>query len=221
MMIQVAGVHDWNEAQLILNAGATHLGFPLRLPVNREDCTESEARDIIARMPDASRAVLITYMNEAQEIIDFCRLLQVTMVQLHGEISLGCLQQLKTMRPEIRIIKSLVVGKFSEDQLLQAIQAQQAFVDFFITDTFNPKTGASGATGLTHDWSLGQRLVAASSKPVIIAGGLNRDNVAQAVTHMRPYGVDVHSGVEGPDGRKRIDLVTDFCARAKVALAAL
>lgn len=220
-MIQVAGIHDLDEARLVLAAGATHLGFPLRLPVNQEDCSEAEAAALIGQLGDQNCAVLITYLDDCDQIIAFCKFLGVSMVQLHGEVSLETLRAIKQSAPWLRVIKSLVVGKSDEVALLEQIRVQQDWVDFFITDTFNPITGASGATGCTHDWALGRRLVSASAKPVIIAGGLRPDNVAEAVEKMQPYGVDVHSGVEGSDGRKCANLVRAFCDRARAALAKL
>ena len=73
-------------------------------------------------------------------------------------------------------------------------------VDCFITDTFDPSTGARGATGKTHDWAVSRRLVEASPKPVILAGGLHPGNLGEAVRGVRPAGVDVHTGIEEPDG---------------------
>lgn len=218
-MIQVAGIHDLDEALLCLNAGATHIGFTLRLPVNAEDCSEAEAKAIIAALPDPACAVLITYLDDAREIVDFCAYLGVSMVQLHGEVRRDTLLQVRALAPHLRIIKSLVTGKFGEAALLALIADLHDVVDFFITDSYNPETGASGATGRTHDWQLGRRLVAASPKPVIIAGGLTPTNVVDAIHAMQPFGVDVHSGVEASDGRKQANLVTRFCELARTALA--
>jgi len=94
-------------------------------------------------------------------------------------------------------------------------------VDAFITDTFDPATGASGATGKTHDWTVSRRLVERSPKPVILAGGLTPGNVRNAIRKVRPAGVDVHTGVEGSDGRKRRDLVRTFVAEARAGFASL
>ena len=117
------------------------------------------------------------------------------------------------------MIKSLVVRRDNADALVGAVAEFAPHVDAFITDTFDPATGASGATGRTHDWAVSARLVAVSPLPVILAGGINPSNVAAAVARVRPAGVDVHTGVEGPDGRKRRDLVEAFVATACRALA--
>jgi len=94
-------------------------------------------------------------------------------------------------------------------------------VDAFITDTYDPATGACGATGRTHDWSVSRKLVELSSRPVLLAGGLTPDNIRQAIGQVRPAGVDAHTGVEGPDGRKDPALVRRFVAEARAAFHAL
>ena len=93
-------------------------------------------------------------------------------------------------------------------------------VDGFITDTYSPETGASGATGRTHDWAVSRRLVQLSPKPVILAGGLTPANVRQAIAAVRPAGVDVHTGVEDASGRKDRDKVLAFVAEAKAGFRA-
>ena len=90
-----------------------------------------------------------------------------------------------------------------------------------LTDTFDPVSGASGATGQVHDWAISRQIVVLSPKPVILAGGLNPENVASAIDAVRPAGVDVHTGLEGPDGRKRSDLTARFVAAARTAFAKL
>jgi phosphoribosylanthranilate isomerase len=89
--------------------------------------------------------------------------------------------------------------------------------DAFITDTYDPATGACGATGKVHDWDISRRLVDISPKPVMLAGGLNPKNVRKAIEHVRPAGVDAHTGVEGSDGRKDSVAVRAFVREALAA----
>ena len=93
------------------------------------------------------------------------------------------------------------------------------YVDAFITDTFDPVTGASGATGKTHDWEISRRIVEHSRHPVILAGGLTPENVGDAIRLVRPAGVDVHTGVEDDQGRKDRRRVEAFVTRARDAFA--
>jgi len=86
-------------------------------------------------------------------------------------------------------------------------------------DTYDAATGRHGATGKTHDWSVSRRLVELSPKPVVLAGGLNPGNVRAAIAAVQPAGVDVHTGIERPDGRKRRDLTEHFVAEARAGFA--
>ncbi len=112
--IQIAGVSDADEAALLIDAGVGLLGFPLRLPVNREDIGEAEAAALIRTLPPHVRAVLITYLDDASEIAEMADELGVAAVQLHGEVAPTELERLRRLRPGLATIKSLVVGRYRD-----------------------------------------------------------------------------------------------------------
>jgi phosphoribosylanthranilate isomerase len=217
-LVQIAGVIDGAEAEMLRQCGIRYLGFPLRLPVHREDLTEEEAAAIIKSLAPPVFGVLITYLNQASEIVAFCRALGARIVQLHGDIDRFELNRLKTLDPNLTVIKSLVVGMGDDKALEATVGELSPLVDAFITDTFDPTTGASGATGKTHDWRVSRRLVELSDRPVILAGGLTPENVKRAILEVRPAGVDSHTGVEDSSGRKSGDKVRKFLSEAYEAL---
>ena len=216
-IIQIAGILDAAEARLLAGAGVDWLGFPLRLDVNAEDVTEAQAARIIRGLPEAVEGVCITYEQDAAAIAQLCSDLAVRTVQLHGDIELEQLRRLRAGVPGLFIIKSLVVETGNHAELEDLAARLGPLVDAFITDTYDPTTGARGATGKTHDWGVSRRLVDVTAQPVILAGGLTSDNVAAAIRAVRPAGVDAHTGVEGPDGRKDADKVRRFVAEARTA----
>jgi phosphoribosylanthranilate isomerase len=216
-LIQIAGVINGAEAQMLQQCGVRYLGFPLRLPVHREDLTESETAAIIKSLAPPVFGVLITYLSEASEIAALCHALGARIVQLHGDIDRDELKRLKTLDPGVTVIKSLVVGMRDDKALEAAVSELSPFVDAFITDTFDPKTGASGATGKTHDWRVSRRLVEFTDRPVILAGGLTPENVKSAILEVRPAGVDSHTGVEDSSGRKSREKVRKFLSEANEA----
>src|SRR4029077_2465430 len=133
-LIQIAGVIDAAEAQMLQQIGVRYLGFPLRLHVHREDLTEEEAAAIIKSMAPPVFGVLITYLDEASEIASFCHALGARIVQLHGDIVRDELKRLKTLAPHLTVIKSLVIG-MREDKAIEAPLGELSpFVDAFITD---------------------------------------------------------------------------------------
>jgi len=168
-LIQIAGVVDESEARLLQACGVRYLGFPLRLAVHQPDLTEIEAARIIRGLAPHTLAVLITYLADAQEIADLCRFLGVRIVQLHGDIERAQLETLKCHHPRLTLVKSLVVGLHDTDTLESIMHDVSAVVDAYILDTFDPRIGASGATGKTHDWRISRQLVEHAPRPVILA----------------------------------------------------
>jgi phosphoribosylanthranilate isomerase len=216
-LVQVAGIIDATEADMIINEGADWIGFALRLPSGKDDIAEQDAADIIKGLRAPHAGVLISYLTEAGEISEFCRDLGVVAVQLHGDVETEQLRRLKELRPDLFVLKSLVVKEGNADELLRLVDTTHPFVDMYITDTFDPKTGAKGATGLTHDWNVSAELVRRSPKPLMMAGGLNPENVGAAIRAVRPAAVDAHTGLEGSDRRKDRAKVAKFVAEARRA----
>lgn len=216
-IIQIAGVANQKEANMLVKAGVHQLGFPFGLTVHKEEISEGVAAQIIHKLKSPASAVLITYVSEAEKILELCERIGTKKVQLHGYISVTEIIRLNSHAPDLTVIKSLIVRDNNIAELESCILTFSPYVDGFITDTYDPVTGACGATGKTHNWDISRRLVAISPKPVILAGGLNPDNIHRAILHVRPAGVDAHTGVEGLDGRKDADLVMAFVREAKAA----
>lgn len=217
-VIQAAGVRSLAEARMLRAAGVDLVGFPLRLDVHAPDISEDEAREIIRALALGPHACLITYLADARQIAALARFLGTAWVQLHAPVPPRALRALRQAAPELGIIKSLVVRGTNSAALLAEGRAASPFVDAFITDTFDPATGASGATGKTHDWAVSAALARALPRPLILAGGLNPRNVADAVAAVRPFGVDAHTGLEDGAGNKDPEKVRGFVSLARAAL---
>jgi phosphoribosylanthranilate isomerase len=220
-LIHIAGVIDEVEARLLLNSGVDQIGFPLRVALHREDILEEEAADIIHHLHARERTILITYLNRAEEILDLASKIGVRKVQLHSEIPLDEMAGLKELAPGLYLIKSLIVKNDNLAQLEKLVMDYSSWTDAFITDTYDPQTGLTGATGKVHNWDVSRKLCELSPLPVILAGGLNPANVHEAVLRVRPSGVDTHTGVEGRNGRKNPELVRAFVRQARDAFALL
>ena len=220
-IIQIAGIIDQEEADMLVDAGVHQLGFPFGLAVHKEDITEKDAAKIIGSLRPFVSSVLITYLNEAEKILDLYKRIGTAKVQLHGDVSVTDLIKLKSLAPNLFVIKSLIVRDHNLAELESSFSAFSPYIDVFITDTYDPVTGSCGATGKTHDWDISRRLVEISPRPIILAGGLKPENVRRAIARVKPAGVDVHTGVEGADGRKDADLVRKFVREATEVFASL
>ncbi len=214
-IIQIAGIRTAQEAEMLIECGVDYLGFPFRLDYHAEDISETEAAQITSQLPESVKAVVVTYLDRAEEIIDLLQTLGASTVQLHGNIPSEEIKKLKSELPELKIFKSLIIGRDPFSILLDRVGEFEPLVDAFITDTHDPLTGASGATGRTHDWEISRKIVRLSPKPVILAGGLTPENVKEAILKVKPVGVDVHTGVENKEGYKDKERVVKFVSEAR------
>lgn len=216
-LVQVAGIRDPGEARAI-GALAPHvIGLPYLLGGRPEDFDEQGFTDVLAAIPPSVFTVWITYLDKFSDLEPVIRHHGLRGVQLHGNAAPALLLRLRAAFPGIELWKSVIVGKGEPQELEHEVRSYAHLVDAFLTDTWEPSTGKSGATGKVHDWSVSRRLVEISPKPVILAGGLNAENVAQAIAEVRPWGVDSHTGLEAPDGSKDLTKVQAFLKRTAQA----
>ncbi len=218
-LVQVAGIHDPREALLLAAEGVDWIGLPLRPERHRCEISDARAAIAVRALPPRCAAVLITYQRQADEILALCAAVGCRAVQLHGDPPPAEIDRLRRSAPALFIIRSLVVREDGANltELEEAVAGLSPLVDAFLTDTHDPRSGARGATGRTHDWEVSRRLRELSPRPLILAGGLTPENVTAAIETVRPAGVDAHTGLEGADGRKDRDRVRLFVASARIA----
>ncbi|GIW18755.1 MAG: N-(5'-phosphoribosyl)anthranilate isomerase [Tepidiforma sp.] len=210
--VQIAGISTLDDALACERAGADAIGFTIGLPTGPHNgLDEAGAAAIIRRLPPFITPVLITYRVTAAEVVPMCRAMGVSQVQLHAPADPAELEKMRAAIPGLKLILAVNV---TGPEALDLARERAARADALILDTYDPATGRHGATGKTHDWSLSARIVEAVGVPVILAGGLTPANVAAAIRRVRPWGVDVHTGVERPDGTTDHDLVRAFVAIA-------
>lgn len=215
--VQIAGVSNLDEALAAADAGADALGFTLRLPTGVHDgLTEEKARAIISRLPPFVGAVVITYVRAAHEAVGLCRFLGAGALQLHGEFPTNDLPLVRAALRHLKLIRAVHVT--GPDAIAEA-RARSRHADALILDTYDAESGRHGATGKTHDWAVSAEIVRAVRIPVILAGGLTPENVDEAIRTVRPWGVDVHTGVENDDGTRNHQKLRAFIERAKATVA--
>jgi phosphoribosylanthranilate isomerase len=214
--VKICGLTNLADAQAALAVGADLLGF-IFFPASPRYVTPEQVRDILAALNPDGAAVLTVgvFVNESVEsitqILDFCGL---DVAQLHGEESPTMLsltsssargaegpdplplrgRVYKAIRPRSAEEATALVGQYAlPDSLRRGGQ-----LPAFLVDAYHPRL--RGGTGETGDWQLAAPLAVEHS--VLLAGGLNPSNVAEAVRSVRPWGVDVASGVERSPGQK-------------------
>ena len=199
--VKVCGITNLADARAAVEAGADALGFVFAPSPRRVDPVT--ARGIMAALPPMIVGVGV-FLNQAPNLVagirSYCGL---DLVQFHGDED----------RHQVadwgrRAIKALAAGN-GRDLDLEDYPGATLLLDADVPG------GARGGTGQVCDWDTAAR--AARNRPVILAGGLNPDNVQAAVAAVRPFGVDASSGLEIEPGRKDHAKIAEFVARAKAA----
>lgn len=182
------------EAALALDAGADALGFVMRMPSGPGPIAESLAREIIATVPDGVPTFMLTSEIEADAIVAQLGTTGANTVQIVDYVTPRTRQRLRDAGPDLRIVQVVhVTGPESIDEAKIAAETS----DMILLDSGNPaaKVKELGGTGRVHDWAVSAAIRAAIDVPLWLAGGLRADNVRAAIDAVRPYGVDVCSGV--------------------------
>jgi len=214
--VKLCGIKRLEDACLAVEAGADALGFLVgQTHTSADFIAPLTAKAIAATLPSGVTGVLVTHLTDPGDVLDLAALTGLPAVQLHGEIWPEDLARLRRAAPDLTFLKSFHV---TDEAGLDYGDAFAGLVDGFVLDTANPRTGQIGGTGLTHDWRLSRRIVERyRSVPVILAGGLNPENVAAAIAAVGPFGVDVNSGTKGSDGFKSEAKARAFVANAREA----
>ena len=206
--IKMCGITNVDDARVAVEAGADALGFVMYRKSPRF-VEPAVVKAIVAGLPPFVLPVGV-FVNEeparVRTLMDECGL---ALAQLHGDETAPYCQDLG--RPVLKALRLKDRGTF----LALAEFSGRANVRGFLIDAFSDQ--AYGGTGQTVDWGLAQEV--AQSMPVVLAGGLTPVNVAEAITRVRPYGVDVSSGVELSPGKKDHRKVKAFIHAARLVPA--
>ncbi len=203
--IKICGITNVDDAAVAVSAGADALGFIMYRKSPRF-VEPAVARAIIAGLPPFVLPIGVFVNEEAgvvRSLMDECGL---ALAQLHGDESASYCQTLG--RPALKALRLKDRSVF----LALAEFQGRANTRGFVIDAFSDQ--AYGGTGQTVDWTLAEE--AARSASILLAGGLTSSNVAEAIQRVRPYGVDVSSGVEASPGKKDPAKVRAFVAAARL-----
>lgn len=197
--VKICGLMEKEHVQIAVNAGADAIGFVFA-PSKRK-LTIEQARELAKEVPSNVLKIGVFVNPTEEELETAFREVPLDLVQYHGHETPEFIQ-----RNSFPSIKALSVRK-AED----VDQAKQYITDYFLFDA--PGTEYQGGSGLTFDWQLMQGHHIPEDK-IILAGGLNPDNVREAIQRVKPFMVDVSSGVER-NGTKDEELIRAFIRAVK------
>jgi phosphoribosylanthranilate isomerase len=205
--IKMCGTTNLEDALAAVEAGVDALGF-IFFPKSERNVDPETARSIIEQLPPFVDTVGVFVDRDREEVEEIIRFCSLGYAQLHGQESPKYCERLARFAAPCRIIKALRVGKHL---LEKNIIPYNEHVKGFLLDTY--EKGVQGGTGRSFDWSIIERLKL--RRDFILAGGLDADNVRQAVEAAKPYALDVNSGVEVRPGKKDHGLIRAFVHRVR------
>jgi phosphoribosylanthranilate isomerase len=188
--------------------GAAALGLVSHMPSGPGVIDDERIAEIAATVPPGVATFLLTCRQTVDEIIEQQRFCRTNTIQICDHLTHGTYRELKQALPGISIVQ--VIHVTGPESIEEAVRAA-SHVDAILLDSGNQKLAVKelGGTGRVHDWSLSRAIRERITVPLFLAGGLTQNNVNQAINDVRPYGLDVCSGVR-TDGKLDPDKLDQF-----------
>ena len=192
--VKICCIGSVEEARLAIRYGASALGLVSDMPSGPGVIPEESIAKIASAVPPFVTSVLLTSERDASSILEQQRRCGTNAIQICDEIGMSALDELRRRLSGVRIIQ--VIHVRGEESAEEAASVAP-HVDAVLLDSGDPSLGVKelGGTGRIHDWEISRRIRESVGVPVILAGGLDPGNVAEAIRRVRPYAVDVCSGV--------------------------
>lgn len=192
--IKICCIQSIAEAQLAITYGASAVGLVSEMPSGPGVISETQIEQIASSIPPAIGTFLLTSLYDVDLIVSQQKRCKTNTIQLCDRLADGSHKELKKQLPGISIVQ--VIHVKDDETIEEAIKISE-FVDALLLDSGNQdlKIKELGGTGRTHDWDISRKIVEKIRKPIFLAGGLNFTNVRVAVERVKPFGIDVCSGV--------------------------
>lgn len=192
--LKICCISSIQDAELAVNAGADALGLVGDMPSGPGVISDDTIRHIAREVPPPVSTFLLTRETVGRHIAEHARSCHVDTVQIVNHIPAEEYFALIELLPNVRRVQVIHV---EDETALELIGRYGPYVHAFLLDSGSPSAAVPvlGGTGRVHNWAISTEFVRRSSRPVFLAGGLTADNVASAIDTVRPYGLDLCSGV--------------------------
>jgi phosphoribosylanthranilate isomerase len=207
---KICGITREEDLTVAMDAGADAIGFLVGVPSSPRNLTLERAETLLDQVPIFIDSIVVTAPKNMEWLVEIYERLKPSGIQIHGKEELDS-SIIHEKIGDVNLIKTVYV---TEDTLNEAVIEDLKTFDAVLLDSFSK--GQYGGTGKVHDWILSRQIKQAVAPiPVILAGGLNPENVKEAILAVEPYAVDVASGVEANPGIKDQNKVRAFVENAK------
>ena len=192
--LKVCCISSLAEAESAIQNGADAIGLVGEMPSGPGTISDELVREIAAQIPPTVDSFLLTSRMSGDDIADHIQYCRTTTVQIVQHIDPGEYDTVIRRLPGIRRVQVIHI---EDESALQLIDQYENSVHAFLLDSGRPNAAVAefGGTGRVHDWNISSEFVRRTSKPVFLAGGLNPDNVRDAVAKVAPFGLDLCSGI--------------------------
>lgn len=205
--IKICCISSIEEARIAAEAGASALGLVGLMPSGPGVISDELIFQIAKTVPLPLATFLLTSETSVSEIIKHHQRTQTNTIQLVDALSRNSYKELREALPGIKLVQ--VIHVLDEGSVAEAIEIS-GLVDSILLDSGNPNLPVKelGGTGRIHDWTLSRKIRDSVNVPVFLAGGLNYENIRQAIDTVQPFGIDVCSGVRtnGKLDKEKLDL---------------
>jgi len=212
--VKICCISSVGEASLAIKLGASALGIVSEMPSGPGIISEAQITEIIKTVPPTVSTFLLTSRRKSKDIIIQQRKTQATTIQLVDSIDYEELLKLRFELPWVKIVQ--VIHVQNNESIIEA-KSVEPFVDGLLLDSGNPNLDVKilGGTGVRHNWEISKVIKEEIKIPLFLAGGLNSDNVEEAIETVRPFGLDICSGVR-TNGRLDEDKLKEFFNKVNV-----
>lgn len=212
--VKICCISSMVEAQIAIECGASALGLVGNMPSGPGIISDKEIQIIAQNVPPPIATFLLTSETDAEQIIAHHQRTNTNVIQIVDELQSGTYQQIKAALPSVKLVQ--VIHVIDEESIKEAIRISLE-VDAILLDSGNPnlKIKELGGTGRTHNWVLSREIRESIDIPLFLAGGLNKNNVREAIECVQPFGLDLCSGVRTEGKLDQVKL-EDFMAACKV-----
>lgn len=206
--VKICCIANEQEAADAISFGASAIGLVGEMPSGPGTISDEEIFRIAQTVPPPIATFLLTSQQNAQGIIDHHHRTKTNTIQIVDELEDHDYAMIRGALPNVKLVQVVhVIGEQSVDEAAELAE----YVDAILLDSGNPNLAVKelGGTGRRHDWSLSRRIVETCGKPVFLAGGLNAENVREAIEMVQPFGLDLCSGVRS-DGKLDLSKLEQF-----------
>ena len=192
--VKICCISSVDEANMAIDYGADALGLVGHMPSGPGIISDQLIREIARATPPPISTFLLTSETTPQEIVEHHKQVNTNTIQIVDELRHKDYVALRQQLPNVKLVQ--VVHVLNEDSVDEAVEVS-SHVDAILLDSGNPNLSIKvlGGTGKTHNWELSKKINELISIPLFLAGGLNPSNVKEAIETVRPFGVDLCSGV--------------------------